>query len=166
PRNRQHREMAALAGMGANEIELLEQLPTKAFINNEQVARGVLDGVSSKKIDEWMNVGKASDLFKKIVEQNSKSLYRHSSELVKKATRSRKEFQSLNPNLNLSSGNTYFDEKGNAVHLPLGKLSFADEVVTHSLGKPAGKFAERALGKPDYNGDETRNIAHVGYGGV
>src|SRR5690606_29476033 len=29
-----------------------------------------------------------------------------------------------------------------------------------------GKYADRALGKPDYTGDETKNIAHIGLGGM
>ena len=158
--------LARLAAMNEEEISLLDELPVKDQVNNEQSALAVSKGLTSRNIEQYRQSGKASDLFEKIIEQNNKALQKHSAAILKKVGEAKAAFQVKNPNMNLQSGNTYFDEKNNAVHLPMGDLSFADEVISHIPGKPAGKFGERALGAPNYKGDEKNDIAYVGYGGV
>lgn len=51
---------------------------------------------------------------------------------------------------------TYTDSRGRAIAFPLGDASFADEVVSFELGKPAPRDSrhvrpEAALGPPDYD---------------
>ncbi|WP_166967515.1 OmpA family protein [Yeosuana marina] len=68
----------------------------------------------------------------------------------KEVTKAQQTFKKLNPNLYFGeeSGFTYFGNKGKAVYLPLGKLSFADRVVevNHPENK---KTANYSLGEPD-----------------
>ena len=51
---------------------------------------------------------------------------------------------------------TYTDSRGTKIVFPLGDASFADEIVSFDLGKPAPRDqrwldAKVALGPPDYN---------------
>ena len=166
PKEDELKAMARLAEMKEEEILLLDQLPLTSQVNNEQAALAVSKGLTSPAIEQYRQSGISSELFEKIVEQNNKALQKHSAAILKKVDEAKAVFQLKNPKMNLESGNTYFDEKKNAVHLPMGDLSFADEVISHIPGKPAGDHGLRALGPPDYIGDEKNNIAYVGYGGV
>jgi OmpA-OmpF porin, OOP family len=53
-------------------------------------------------------------------------------------------------------GRTYTDSRGKAIVFPLGDASFADEIVSFEVGKPAPRDTrfvkpESTLGPPDYN---------------
>ncbi|MFX0558564.1 OmpA family protein [Maribacter sp. CXY002] len=65
-------------------------------------------------------------------------------------TKAQLTFKKLNPDLYFGeeAGFTYFGNRGKAVYLPLGKLSFADKVVTvdHPENKKTATFS---LGEPD-----------------
>jgi outer membrane protein OmpA-like peptidoglycan-associated protein len=65
-------------------------------------------------------------------------------------TKAQQTFKKLNPDLYFGeeAGFTYFGNKGKAVYLPLGKLSFADRVV--AVDHPENKnTATYSLGEPD-----------------
>jgi outer membrane protein OmpA-like peptidoglycan-associated protein len=65
-------------------------------------------------------------------------------------TKAQQTFKKLNPDLYFGekAGFTYFGNRGKAVYLPLGKLSFADKVISvvHPENK---KTATYSLGEPD-----------------
>ena len=61
-------------------------------------------------------------------------------------------FLQNNPNWYSSelAENFYTDEKGKVVYLPLGKLSFADKLISHYQGENGmGDFSEGCIGEPD-----------------
>lgn len=66
---------------------------------------------------------------------------------------------------------TYTDTRKHSITLPLGDLSFADEVVSFAPGKPAAAAqysnAQAVLGPPDHNPKDRkdRNYATLGCGG-
>ncbi len=65
-------------------------------------------------------------------------------------TKAQQTFKKLNPDLYFGeeAGFTYFGNRGKAVYLPLGKLSFADQVV--AVDHPENKnTATYSLGEPD-----------------
>ncbi len=63
----------------------------------------------------------------------------------------------------------YTDSRGNKVLLPLGALSFADEIVRYDKGKPRAialsTDSSKALGPPDYV-DGIAGFATMGCGGI
>lgn len=85
------------------------------------------------------------------------------------AQRAKQEFVSKNKNLYFgdSAEETYFDEKNKAVYLPLGSLSFADEVVDFYHPKRE-KNQKDLLQEPDYiksNNENDNNIYSLGLEG-
>lgn len=68
----------------------------------------------------------------------------------------------------VAAGQEYVDEKGHKVSIPLGDISFADEVVVFEKGKPAAPAGnsqpEQALGPPDH--DKKTNYVTLGCGGT
>ena len=66
------------------------------------------------------------------------------------ATNAQKTFKNLNPDLYFGeeAGFTYFGNRNKAVYLPLGKLSFADEVIDYDHPDNK-KTATYSLGEPD-----------------
>ncbi|MGB5274100.1 MAG: OmpA family protein, partial [Flavobacteriaceae bacterium] len=117
---------------------------------------------STEEIDEFVKMMKDTDLDKmkeegKITPAFAEKQKREfaSSKFViadkeKKAIKAKREFKFLNPDLYFGdeAGMTYFGNQGKAVYLPLGKLSFADQVITvyHPENKNTATFS---LGEPD-----------------
>lgn len=70
--------------------------------------------------------------------------------------------------LSQNTGKEYPDGHGGKVYLPLGDLSFADEVIEFKRGKPhaieSACDSTKALGKPDFNG-ASGNFVSLGCGG-
>ncbi|WP_339918283.1 OmpA family protein [Yeosuana marina] len=68
----------------------------------------------------------------------------------KEVTKAQQTFKKLNPNLYFGeeSGFTYFGNKGKAVYLPLGKLSFADRVISYWHPENKNNTAY-TIGEPD-----------------
>lgn len=68
----------------------------------------------------------------------------------------------------VQTGQDYIDDRGKKVHFPLGKLSFADEVISFEKGNPssADKYSdpEQALGPPDYLNDDQEPPGYVTLG--
>jgi outer membrane protein OmpA-like peptidoglycan-associated protein len=68
-----------------------------------------------------------------------------------------------------SAGKAYPDGRGGEVVLPLGDLSFADEVVSFQRGDPSAadghSIPEKALGAPDYSDAVDDNYLTLGCGG-
>ncbi len=63
----------------------------------------------------------------------------------------------------------YSESEGNAVNIPLGKISFADEVVEFKLGhpRPQSKFRDssQALHEPNYTSIKSPEFVSLGCGG-
>jgi outer membrane protein OmpA-like peptidoglycan-associated protein len=68
-----------------------------------------------------------------------------------------------------TGGKEYSDSHDNKIFLPLGDLSFADEVVAYEAGSPkpvhSARDSSRALGPPTYNDLDTGFVT-LGCGGV
>src|SRR5947199_7641233 len=68
------------------------------------------------------------------------------------------------------SGKDYTDTRHHAVHFPLGDTSFADEVVSFTIGHPEpqpanARNAREALGPPDNNDKLHSGFVTLGCGG-
>jgi outer membrane protein OmpA-like peptidoglycan-associated protein len=66
-------------------------------------------------------------------------------------------------------GRTYSDGHGGRVFFPFGDISFADEVVSYSIGNPAplkdAADPNQVLHIPNYNEKADKNYTTLGYGG-
>ncbi len=159
--------------MPENEILLLKKVPIFRKYTAEKDA--IENNAMNLQVDveKYMKTGSASENFKKLITNYQKGIDVNSRSIQTKSKRARNEFKKLNPawyGSDEASGNTYFDEKGNAVYLPLGDKSFADRMVSHMVGSPAGGFSEGALGPPDmsnlpYDTFDPR-VCNVGVSGV
>ena len=159
--------------MPENEVLLLKKVPIFRKYATEK------DAIENKAfnlhpdVENHLKNGNASENFKKFISNYQKGIDVNRRSVQNKSKRARNEFRKLNPawyGSDETSGNTYFDEKGNAVYLPLGDKSFADRVVSHHVGNPAGGFSEGALGPPDmsnlpYDNFDPR-VCNIGVNGV
>ena len=166
------KSIAGYMKMTEMEIELLERVPSFERYLNEQQARENQAAVLDAEIEEHLKSGNASEAFTKLLNHHTKIASLNSQSLLNKSKKARAEFHKLNPTWDSEDeavGNTYFDEKGNVVFLPLGKISFADRVVSHDPGYPKGGFSEGALGEPDLLKDLGKfdpRFCSIGIGGV
>lgn len=66
-------------------------------------------------------------------------------------------------------GRTYSDGHGGRIFFPLGDISFADEVVSFSVGNPApikgADIPNQVINIPDYDEKNDKNYTTLGYGG-
>lgn len=164
--------MARYMEMAPREILLLEKVPSFERYLNERQARENGAARLDPEIAQYLKSGNASGAFTKLLEHHVKIASLNAQSQLNKAKRARAAFHELNPTWDSDDGavgNTYFDEKDKGIFLPLGKLSFADRVVSHDPGFPKGGFSEGALGEPDLPKDPGNfdpRFCSIGIGGV
>ncbi|MEZ4778920.1 MAG: OmpA family protein [Flavobacteriaceae bacterium] len=136
----------------AKELELLRPLPSKKKIQTETEARAIAKQPLPQAIENYLNSGKASSKFKAMMTSRKNDMIIFSGDVIKASEAARKEFYKKNPGWfgeGTTTGNTYRDSRNKFIYLPLGDLSFADKLVKHDLGNPAGSNSNGALGVPD-----------------
>ncbi|NDV44815.1 OmpA family protein [Flagellimonas sediminis] len=164
--------MAGYLKMTEREIQLLGKVPSFERYLNELEARENKAAILDPEVEKQLQSGKASQAFTKLLNHHTKIASLNAKSILNKSKKARAQFQKLNPTWNGEDdavGNTYFDEKGNVVFLPLGKISFADRVVSHKPGFPKGGFSEGSLGEPDLpkdTGNFDARFCSIGIGGV
>ncbi len=96
---------------------------------------------------------KASPKYARTITNIRKKVKIYSSDFGRKSKLAMKKFQQLNPDLYFGeeAGNTYVGSGGDrtAVYLPLGKLAFADKVVSAHHPKLQTKDRFNVIGEPD-----------------
>ena len=164
--------MAGYLKMTEKEIQLLEKVPSFERYLNEREARDNQAAKLDSEVENHLKSGKASEAFTKMLNHHTKIASLNAKSVLNKSKKARAEFQKLNPTWDSKDeavGNTYLDEKGNVVFLPLGKISFADRVVSHNPGFPKGGFSQGSLGEPDLPKDLGKfdaRFCSIGIGGV
>ena len=144
--------LKAYYGISEEELSLLEQFPKLLEkLPSEKAAIALGEYQIPKAMKTYLSSGKASSNFKTIVEKALQQKEQLSDQFLAAARKARKQFYKKNPNWiqnDESTDNTYIDERGHFVFLPLGDVSFADAIVSQKLGT-AGANAEGILGPPD-----------------
>ncbi|QIE60307.1 OmpA family protein [Rasiella rasia] len=114
------------------------------FFEKEALFYENLDLVAIEK-----NINITPQLAKEIISAKEKTLYKVK-RLTKSAKKAKQKFNDLNPTLlfDEDSDHTYIAKERKAIYLPLGKLSFADEVIS-SNHPGLKKDPNYALGEPD-----------------
>lgn len=135
-----------------NEVELLGDFPSMMEpIPSSNVAQQYFDYKPPKKIQEYLNSGKASNNFKTIISEAIKKKRALAQQFLVEAKKASAKFAKENPSW-VKDGNTlentYIDQRGNFIYLPLGDASFADVVIKEKLGYK-GEYANGALHIPD-----------------
>lgn len=132
------------------ELALLKELPNGSNIRTEKKALNMPNNGVPIKIANYLKKGKASESFKKIFNKYKYASRRSSRAFLSKSKQAKEKFKKLNPTWYSSkqAEETYMDSKSKYIYLPLGKLSFADKVISHKLGNPKGQYANGSIGEP------------------
>ncbi|WP_179019775.1 OmpA family protein [Winogradskyella forsetii] len=113
---------------------------------------------------------KASPRFERDIENWKKTVNIFHKDIVRKSEAAKKKFKQLNPNLFYGDevGVSYVGNQKKTVYLPLGPLSFADEVVNVNHPKLLTQEVNNVLGEPDVieTYDDATGIYSLGLGGT
>ncbi|MAL59138.1 MAG: hypothetical protein CMC14_03740 [Flavobacteriaceae bacterium] len=144
--------IASYFEISQKELDLLRPLPSKQKIRTEIEARTIAKQPLPQSIEAYLNSGQASSKFKAMMNSRKNDMIIFSGDVIKASEKARKEFYKNNPGWYgeaATTGNTYRDSRNKFIYLPLGELSFADNILSHNLGDPAGSNTQGALGIPD-----------------
>ncbi|WP_179007574.1 OmpA family protein [Winogradskyella forsetii] len=113
---------------------------------------------------------KASPRFERDIENWKKTVNIFHKDIVRKSEAAKRKFKQLNPNLFYGDevGISYVGNQKKTVYLPLGPLSFADEVITVNHPKLLTQEVNNVLGEPDVieTYDDATGIYSLGLGGT
>lgn len=134
------------------ELLLLEKFPkVLEKLPSEKIAIKSRDYQLPKAIEDHLKKGLATPKFRELIVESLAQKKELATTFISEANKARKKFYTNNPSWFQNEegvDNTYIDERGNFVFLPLGDLAFADAVVKEQLGT-SGAHAEGAIGIPD-----------------
>lgn len=156
-----------------DELELLTLLPASKKLSSVNVAKEIIAYNFPQKISTHLESGNVSPRFKIITDNYMRDTKLKAKLYIDRAAGAKKEFYALNPGWfgeKEETGDTYIDSRSKFVYLPLGKLSFADKVISHELGNPKGSHKEGAIGEPDFSTEifdhASPKICNLGIRGV
>jgi outer membrane protein OmpA-like peptidoglycan-associated protein len=113
---------------------------------------------------------KASPRFQRAIEHRKKTVTHFHKDIVRKSQAAKRKFKELNPDLFYGDdvGLSYVGNFNKTVYLPLGPLSFADEVVNVNHPKLLTQEVKNVLGEPDVieTFDDATGIYSLGLGGT
>lgn len=113
---------------------------------------------------------KASPRFERDIENWKKTVNIFHKDIVRKSEAAKRKFKQLNPNLFYGDevGISYVGNQKKTVYLPLGPLSFADEVINVNHPKLLTQEVNNVLGEPDVieTYDDATGIYSLGLGGT
>jgi len=141
-------------GITPKELEILKKLPNSANIRTQKKALIIPKGGLPSEVLNHIKSGNATEKFIKITTKYKYAIRRNKKAFINKSKLAKAKFKELNPTWYSSkqAENTYMDSKSKYIYLPLGKLSFADKVISHKLGEPKGNFANGSLREPNIAG--------------
>lgn len=145
-------------------------MPPDVFRTAEEV-QIFEDKIKGKDILKMLNENQSATINLKAFLINYQSIHQKNGKIIKEAAIKKAKFQKENPNFNFgeSTGKTYIG-KTDMVYLPLGNISFADEVVSAQRGTGSITFPEKnCLSTPDYiekpNAKDNIGVYNLGLGG-
>lgn len=145
-----------------NELSFLKMLPPTEKIISESEARKLSVYELPAEFENHLDSSDASEALKYVYQRFALLRNRTARAFLKKAKTAREEFYKVNPGWYANtdeSGDTYIDSHRNYIHLPLGKLSFADRLISHEMDIKNGNYPEGAVGTPDMAVEDIR-VAH------
>ncbi len=123
---------------------------TKKHLHSTEEIEEFVKMMKDTDLDKMKEEGKITPAFAEKQKREFLSSKFAIEDKEKKAIKAKREFKLLNPDLFFGDevGMTYFGTRATAVYLPLGKLSFADQVV-HFYHPENLKTAFNTTGEPD-----------------
>ncbi len=172
------------AGYGSNTNHVKESYDRLSQQDKEAVKNLPLPPATFRTADEaqtFVDKMKGIDVMKMINESASmplkihlvsyQSVYQKCTRIVQGAAKAKTDFQKNNPGINFgdATGKAYIC-KDDIVYLPMGDVSFADEVVEANFGAGSIRFPEQnCLNAPDYveftNVKDNKGVYNLGLGG-
>lgn len=138
-------------------------------IHSEKEAFEVLARLEKDEKDINSGVLKASPRYQKSLKYQKSKVKIFQKDITARSNAAKEKFQQLNPDLYYGEevGESYLGFKKKAVYLPLGKLSFADEVISANHPKLMIQEVKNVLGEPDVieTFDDVSGIHSLGLGG-
>jgi len=150
-------------------MEVLQKVAGQ--LHSVKEAEKVLADLENTEKDISSGKLKASKKFQESISYRKKIVTVFQKDFERKAKAAKDKFQKLNPDLYFGEevGETYVGHMKKAVYLPLGKLSFADEVVKAYHPLLLTQQANNVLGEPDvlqgFDIEDITGIHSLGLGG-
>lgn len=140
-------------------------------LHSVKEAEQLLADLEKTEKDITTGAAKASPKYQRTIEYRKKIVKIFQRDFVRKAKAAKLKFQQLNPDLYFGdeAGETYVGHMKKAVYLPLGKLSFADEVVKADHPLLLTQLVKNVIGEPDvlqgFDVEDITGIHSLGLGG-
>lgn len=145
------KESGAKEKMTDDEMDMMRAF-TRAHSNLHNTAEleKLQQMIESSDLEKMVAENKITERYAQMQGNEFERIKKRLATKKQEVTKAQQRFKKLNPDLYFGeeAGFTYFGNRGKAVYLPLGKLSFADKVVT--VDHPENKqTATYSLGEPD-----------------
>lgn len=155
----------------AEEVRKMEELRDKSRqMHSEKESRELLEELEETEKAIASGQLKASPRYRRAIEHRKKAVTHFHKAIVRKSQAAKAKFKKLNPDLFYGDevGVSYVGNQNKTVYLPLGPLSFADEVVKVNHPKLLTQEVNNVLGEPDVieSFDDATGIYSLGLGGT
>ena len=146
-----NKKTAPKGRMTSEEMDMMRSFAkANSHVHNISELNKLQQMIENTDLEKMAEENKITEKYAQMQGNDFKRIMKRLASKKLEVTIAQKTFKKLNPDLYFGDevGMTYFGNRGAAVYLPLGKLSFADKVVSvyHPENK---KTAEYSLGEPD-----------------
>ncbi|NRD19624.1 OmpA family protein [Winogradskyella eckloniae] len=155
----------------ANELEKIKKLSDKAGqMHSEKESKELLAELEATEKAIASGTLKASPQYQRVITHKKKIVNVFHKDIQRKSQAAKRKFKQLNPDLFYGDdvGVSYVGNLKKTVYLPLGPLSFADEVVKVNHPKLLTQDVKNVLGEPDVieTFDDATGIYSLGLAGT
>ncbi|NNC44523.1 MAG: hypothetical protein HKN99_01405, partial [Winogradskyella sp.] len=156
--------------MSNMEQEIIDRIrKMSGNLHSENEAKALVKLIEKEELKSSNNP-QATERFKAALKYNRSGAKIHSDDLKRKSKAAKTKFKKLNPDLFYGDdvGVSYVGNLKKTVYLPLGPLSFADEIVNVRHPKLMTNDVKNVLGEPDVveTFDDATGIYSLGLGGT
>ena len=145
------KEITAKEKMTHEEMDMMRSFTrANSHVHNTSELDKLQQMIESTDLEKMAEENKITEKYAQMQGNEFKRIMKRLASKKQEVTNAQKTFKKLNPDLFFGDevGMTYFGNRGTAVYLPLGKLSFADQVI--SFWHPEHKnTATYTIGEPD-----------------
>ncbi|WP_407556262.1 OmpA family protein [Winogradskyella sp. 4-2091] len=154
-----------------NELEKIKKLSDKAGqMHSEKESKELLAELEATEKAIASGTMKASPQYQRVITHKKKIVNVFHKDIQRKSQAAKRKFKHLNPDLFYGDdvGVSYVGNLKKTVYLPLGPLSFADEVVKVNHPKLLTQDVKNVLGEPDVieTFDDATGIYSLGLAGT
>ena len=148
-------QLAELMELTEEEYQLLKETPAQINPKTASEAQELAKGHLSEQVETQLKNSKVSNKFTERMKALKKKQVAIAKKFLANSKRAETKFYKENPSWYSEKdglGEVYLSDHDDYVFLPLGKLSFADQVVSFDRGKGASSAnPNAALDEPDYD---------------